>query len=475
MGQERAEANGWQRSGDLVFQQYYLGCLSQASYVIGDRSTGRAVVVDPQRDVAQYLADADAAGLRIERVIETHVHADFVSGHLELAAATGAPISYGDVARVEFPIEPLADGEVLSLGSVTLEVRHTPGHTPESICVVVRDAPGAEPWGVLTGDTLFIGDVGRPDLLGGAGWSADELARALYRSTRQQLLPLPDATRVFPAHGAGSACGKNLSTATSSTIGEQRRTNYALAPMKEDAFVAAVTEGQSVAPMYFAFASHRNREDRPTFDESASVPAMAWSDVEAAVRAGAVVLDTRDPQDFATGHVAGSINVGMGGRFAEMAGEVIGADTDIVLVVDEGTAAEGRNRLARIGFDRVLGFLEGLAAVPADQLRSAGRLDATELAALVDRVQVVDVRGPGEIAVSGLVPGAVPVPLSALVARMGELDPTLPTVVYCAGGYRSSIAASLLRARGFAQVDDLIGGFGAWRDGERPVQQATQA
>ncbi|MFP5072006.1 MBL fold metallo-hydrolase [Pseudonocardia nantongensis] len=472
MPQGPVEAGTWQYSGDLVFRQYYLGCLSHASYLVGDRGSGRAVVVDPQRDVAQYLADAGTAGLRIERVLETHVHADFVSGHLELAAATGALISYGDAAEVEFPIEPLADGRVLDLGSVSLEALYTPGHTPESICLVIRDAPGAAPWGVLTGDTLFIGDVGRPDLLGGVGWSADELARALYRSTRERLLPLPDATRVFPAHGAGSACGKNLSTETSSTIGEQRRTNYALAPMTEDAFVAAVTEGQSAAPTYFTYASHRNREDRPVLDESAPVRALTLAEADVAAGAGALLLDTRDPQDFAAAHLPGAVNVGLGGRFAEMTGQVVAAGTDLVLVGDGDTATEARNRLARIGFDRVLGFLDGgVTAAPPDRLRAAGRITADRLAGLGDTVRVVDVRGPGEVAGSGLVPGAVSVPLAALASRLGELDPAAPTVVYCAGGYRSSIAASLLRARGFVRVDDLLGGFAAWAAGDRPVHQ----
>lgn len=327
---------------------------------------------------------------------------------------------------------------------------------------------------MLTGDTLFIGDVGRPDLLGGAGWSAEELARALYRSTRERLLPLPDQTRVFPAHGAGSACGKNLSTETSSTIGEQRRSNYALAPMDEDSFVAAVTEGQSVAPMYFSYASHRNREERPMLDEAAPVPPLALDAVDDAVRAGAILLDTRDPQDFCAAHLAGSVNVGLGGRFAEMAGQVVASDADIVLICDPGAEVEARNRLARIGFDRVRGHLEGgIAAMPEDRLNQAGRIDAARLAEIAGAVQVLDVRGPGEVTGSGLVPGAVAIPLSTLLTRLGELDSTAPTVVYCAGGYRSSIAASVLRARGFGRVDDLLGGFGAWNDGARLVDQPT--
>ena len=245
----------------MRFVQYYVDCLSQASYLVGDEGTSRAVVVDPRRDVDVYLDDAAAYGLRIERVIETHIHADFLSGHLELAAKTGAAISYGAGAEVGFPMEPLRDGQRLGLGDVTLEALATPGHTPESISIVVREHPDdAVPYGVLTGDTMFIGDVGRPDLLSATGIAPDDLARALYRSLHEKLLVLPDATRVFPAHGAGSACGKNLSTETQSTIGEQRRTNYALQPMTEEAFVALVTEGQPLQPVYFSYDAQRNRQ-----------------------------------------------------------------------------------------------------------------------------------------------------------------------------------------------------------------------
>ncbi|MGZ4729756.1 MAG: MBL fold metallo-hydrolase, partial [Acidimicrobiales bacterium] len=281
----------------MIFKQYELGCLSLYSYLVGDETSGRAVVVDPQRDISQYVADAESLGLHIERVLETHFHADFLSGHLELAAATGAVISYGDRAQPDFDFEGLAHGQRLSLGEVVLEIRHTPGHTPESISIVVFEHEGADPWAVLTGDTLFIGDVGRPDLLTSIGWSADDLARQLHRSLHEQLLTLPDATLVYPAHGAGSACGKNLSTATESTIGEQRTTNYALAPMTEEQFVEAVTQGQSVAPLYFAFAANANRKERELLDETDELPAF---DIDGVVRRqaeGAVVLDAR-PADL---------------------------------------------------------------------------------------------------------------------------------------------------------------------------------
>jgi glyoxylase-like metal-dependent hydrolase (beta-lactamase superfamily II)/rhodanese-related sulfurtransferase len=471
----------------LYFRQYYLGCLSHASYVVGDTESGRAVVVDPQRDVTQYVADAAAAGLRIERVIETHFHADFLSGHLELAEATGAVISYGAAAdgRVEFPIDPLADGTRLSLGStagegVEVEVLATPGHTPESISLVVRERAGdAIPYGVLTGDTLFIGDVGRPDLLSSDGVPADDLARQLYRSLHDQLLTLPDATRVFPAHGAGSACGKHLSSETESTIGAERRTNYALQPMSEDAFVAAVTDGQPAAPLYFAFAADRNRRERATLHESDPVPVL---DLDALLRAqadGAAVVDSRDPADFAAGHLRGSINVGLGGRFAEYAGEVIRAGTPLVLVTEPGHEQEARVRLGRIGFDTVLGALDQplvAFATRPEVVEQSSRLavdDLIERTKAIPGLQIVDVRGAGEVEADGMLPGARHVPLAQLLDRMDELDPALPVVVTCASGYRSSIAASVLRAHGFEDVSDLLGGFGACRVAGMEVEQPT--
>jgi len=454
----------------MIFKQYYLGCLSHASYLIGDQSTGRAVVVDPQRDISDYLTDADSAGLKIERVIETHFHADFLSGHLELAAATGATISYGAAAigRTEFAIEPLDNGQVLELGEVRLEIRATPGHTPESISVVVFES-AADKTGhaVLTGDTLFIGDVGRPDLLSSEGSSADALARQLYHSLHAQLLTLADDTLVYPAHGAGSACGKNLSTDTVSTIGEQRRSNYALAPMSEDAFVDVVTHGQAAAPMYFAFAAKRNRESRSTLDESEKPAALSLDDSLDAQQRGSVVIDTRDANEYAAGHLRGSINVGLGGRFAEYTGEVVRAGTSIVLITESGHEAEARIRLARIGFDSIDGALvnplPSLAARP-DVTERASRLTAQQLRSLTSEPsppKIVDVRGPGEVE-AGMIPGATHLQLSQLVDRIDELDPKAPTIVYCAGGYRSSIAASTLRHHGFTDVSDLLGGYGAW-------------
>ena len=458
----------------MFFRQYQLACLSLFSYMVGDETTGRAVVVDPQRDISQYVDDADKAGLTIERVIETHFHADFLSGHLELAAATGAVISYGDEARAEFDIEPLAHGERLSLGEVSLEIRHTPGHTPESISVVVFEGDETEPYAVLTGDTLFVGDVGRPDLMASVGWNADDLARRLYRSLHDQLLTLPDSTLVYPAHGAGSACGKSMSDAVSSSIGEQRAANYALQPMSEDAFVAAVTEGQSVAPLYFAFAADANRRERDLLDDQEAPRALALGEVDRCIGEGAIVLDTRAPEAFASGHLAGSVNVGLDGRFAEYAGDIARPGEPLVIVADEGRATEAKIRLARIGFDRVRGTLpavEQVLAANPDRAEPARRMPAVEVAAWMsddDELQVLDIRNPGEQA-DGVIAGAVSIPLARLLDGMDALDAGRPVVVYCAGGYRSSIGASLLRANGHERVADLIGGFGAWQEAGLPT------
>ena len=455
-------------SSPLFFRQYDLACLSLYSYLIGDTSTGRAVVVDPQRDISEYLADAAANGLTIERVLETHFHADFLSGHLELAEATGAAISYGDVAEPDFPIEPLAHGHRLSLGEVILEIRHTPGHTPESISIVVYPTAGAEPWAVLTGDALFIGDVGRPDLLTSVGRSAESLARDLFHSLRAQLLTLPDTTLVYPAHGAGSACGKNLSTAASSTIGEQRESNYALAPMTEDQFVEAVTEGQGVAPLYFAFAADANKRERDLLDDHQSPLPLSVDEALELARTGAVLVDTRAPESFASGHLRGSINVGLDGRFAEYAGDIVRPGQHVVLLGDAGRGTEAKVRLARIGFDDVAGEvpdIEAALVAHPELATSARRLPASDVAAWLTEepnLQIVDVRHPGETKVGGTIPGARNLPLPQLLDHLGDLDPLKPTIVYCAGGYRSSVAASTLAAHGFTQVADLIGGYGAW-------------
>ena len=454
----------------MKFIQYYLDCLSHASYLIADETTGRAVVVDPQRDVAEYLADAKEYGYTIELVIETHFHADFLSGHLELAKATGAKIVYSSVAETEFESMGVADGERYSLGEVTLQFLHTPGHTPESLSIVVYEHPGDEiPYGVLTGDALFIGDVGRPDLLASIGFTREELADKLYDSLHNKLMTLPDATRVYPAHGAGSACGKNLSTDLWSTMGEQKATNYALRAPDKATFMTLVTEGQPPAPGYFVYDAILNRKDRDLLDETKMPTAMSYQQVRDAMDSGAVLVDGRNPEEFALGHLRGAVNIGLEGRYAEFAGSVIPTDADIVLFTEPGQELEGKTRLARIGFDRVIGYVdhpfEAMLDHP-DEVGVASRLTAKafdQRAQELADLQIVDVRNPGEVA-AGTIPNAIAIPVGQLPGRLGELNPATPTVVYCAGGYRSSVAASLLRRNGFADVSDILGGYGAWEE-----------
>jgi hydroxyacylglutathione hydrolase len=464
----------------MILTQHYLGCLSHASYLVGDETSGRAVVVDPRRDVEIYLEEARAEGLNVERVIETHIHADFVGGHLELAARTGAIISYGAGADVGFPVEPLHDGQRLSLGEVTLQVLATPGHTPESICILVYEHRGDEiPFGVLTGDTLFVGDVGRPDLLASsdAELSADALARRLYHSLHGKLLALPDETRVFPAHGAGSSCGKQLSNETSSTIGEQRRTNYALRPMDEDAFVSVVLEDQPARPHYFEFDAQRNRELHPLLDDSP--PRLLRADeVLTFAERGAVLLDSREIADFAPGHLRCAVNIGLQGRFAEWAGDVLPPDRDIVLVGDPANALETKVRLARVGLDRVVGQLQAptaLLAARPELHETSSRLTLEQLAEVQSRgpdIQLVDVRNHGETA-QGTIVGAREIPLATLTGSLAALDRAAPVVVYCATGSRSHVASTVLREAGFADVSDLLGGYAAWEAAGLPVTAGT--
>jgi len=453
----------------MYFAQNYLDCLSQASYLIGDETTGRAVVVDPRRDVSEYLADARAHGLTIEAVINTHFHADFAAGHLELAASTGAWIGYGrHAADVEYPIRRLADGDRITLGEVVLEVIETPGHTPESISVLVYEHAG-DPvaYGVLTGDALFIGDVGRPDLLSSLGLEADELGRMLYDSVQHKLMSLPDEVRVFPAHGAGSACGKNLSTERQSTIGMQRLTNYACAPMSEDEFVALVTEGQPPAPGYFVFDAVLNRKQHGLLDVTAHARPLSAAEALSRRAAGAVIVDVRGPAEFAAAHLRGSLNVPADGRFAERAGMVIEPGAEIVVVAPPGGEDEAITRLARIGLDTVAGYLNepeaAFLAIPGE-VDQASRLTASELREALGRPRppaILDVRNAGELA-GGAIDGSLHIPLTELPRRLAEV-PDGPVVVYCAHGTRSAIAASLLRRSGRPDVSDLIGGEAAWR------------
>lgn len=451
----------------MHFTQYYLDCLSQASYLIGDETSGQAVVVDPRRDIEEYLEDARANGLTIVGVILTHFHADFVSGHLEMADATGAWIGMGEGADPEFEIRVLADGEGVSLGDVTLEIMATPGHTPESVSVVVYEHENDEvAYGVLTGDALFIGDVGRPDLLTSVGTSAEELAKQLYHSVQTKLMGLDDAVRVFPAHGAGSACGKNLSTEKQSTIGRQRSENYACRPMTEAEFVDVVTEGQPTQPGYFAFNASFNKQERPIREPGDEVPALNEDQVRDALGEGAVVHDARPAADYTVGHLKGSLSVPFDGRMAETVGSVLKPSDPIIIMAPDGQEQEIAMRLRRIGYDEILGYIpqpEAYLSNHPDSVQQASRLTVPAAsAAMSESVQFLDIRNPGELDAGGI-PGAINIPLPQLEDRYTELDPDRPVVIYCAGGWRSSVAASSLRRHGFADVSDILGGFGAWQ------------
>ena len=457
----------------MILTQYYLGCLSHGSYLIADETTKQAVVVDPRRDVSEYIADATEQGLKIVGVINTHVHADFVAGHLELAHATGAWIGYGAVAapKAEFEVRALSHGDHISLGEVDLEILETPGHTWESISVLVREHVGDEtPAAVLTGDSMFIGAVGRPDLVVSDGSTAEDLAKAMYNTVHQVLLTLPDETVVYPAHGAGSACGKNLSSELDSTIGAQRQTNIFVQPMDEAAFVEMVTSGQPAAPEYFSTDAALNLKNRELLEPGEDLTPMGPADLRAAIAAGAKVIDTRSPERFALGHLRGSINVGIDGRFAETCGMVVHEEDEFVVVGDLDRVDEAGLRLSRIGFDRTLGHLadptESFVEL-ADLVVTSERVSVEEIADLPLDTVVLDVRNAGERE-DGAIPDSIHIPLAELARRHEEVPTERPVLVHCAGGWRSSVAASLLRSEGHREVSDLLGGYGEWAEAMQP-------
>jgi hydroxyacylglutathione hydrolase len=455
----------------MILEQFYLNCLAHASYLVGDEQTHTAAVVDPQRDIDRYLAFASEHGLAIRHVLLTHLHADFVAGHLELRDRCGATIYLGAAARAEYAFTPLGDGDRIELGRVRLEALATPGHTAESISIAVYDLDrsATEPHAVLTGDTLFVGDVGRPDLRVALGWSAADLGGLLYESLRTKLMTLPDSSLVYPAHGAGSLCGRALSKETVSTIGRERQSNYALQPMSKAAFVDLVTADQPDAPPYFTYDAVLNSQERPTLDEALAreVNPVTLDQALALQEVGAQVLDARDPADFAAAHLAGSLNVGLGGQYATWAGTILSRDRPIVIIADPGRENEAAMRLGRIGFDHIVGYLkDGLRALDdrPDLTATTTRVSpalAAELLASADPPLLVDVRAPGERVLKHL-PGSLSLPLNHLAERLQELPGDRTLLVYCAGGYRSSIAASLLQRREFAHVQELAGGIAAW-------------
>lgn len=446
----------------MYFQQFFLSCLAHASYFIG--SDGVAAVVDPQRDVEIYLREAQEHGFTIRYVIETHLHADFVSGHRELAARTGAQIYLGARAHAGFPHAAVRDGDELALGKCRLRFLETPGHTLESISIVVIDEEERQ-HAVLTGDTLFIGDVGRPDL----GGDPKELAAMLYDSLHAKLLKLPDDVAVFPAHGAGSLCGRAMSDDRSSTIGRERRTNYALQATDKAAFVELLTAELPDRPAYFATDVEINRSGAASLGEISPAKPLTPVEVLSAQKNGAIVLDTREEDPFGEGHVPDAISISLDGQFASWAGQIVGLETDIIIVAeDDARVAETQTRLSRVGIDRTIGYLAGGMTAWREAGMKIATLPVLSPKAFAQRIaepgmQIVDVRRPVEWS-GGHIAGAIHMPLNRLLPALDELDRARPVAVHCKSGYRSSIAASLMQRAGFTDIAHLAGGYDAWRE-----------
>lgn len=448
----------------MFIKQLYTGCLSEAAYYI--ESNGEAAIVDPLRDIEEYIALAAERNASIKYIFETHFHADFVSGHLDLSKATGAPIVYGPNTQTRFPIHLAKDGEIFRLGAVTLKVIHTPGHTLESTCYLLNDKTG-KPHAIFTGDTLFVGDVGRPDLSSG-NMDKHELAALLYDSLQQKIVPLPDDVIMYPAHGPGSSCGKNLGPETSSTIGEQKRSNYALQAQSKEEFISAVTEGLTDPPQYFPINARINKEGYESIDDVMMKGLQPLSVAQFKEQAGndVIILDTRPASVFTQGFIPGSVSIGLEGRFAEWAGSLLPFNEPIVLVTEAGKEKESLVRLARVGFDKVQGYLEGgyeawqKAGEPSDLIID---VEAGELAMDIpfdERLVVVDVRSETEFG-DGHVKNAVNMPLNELTdtAKMAQLDEEHNFYVHCAGGYRSVIALSLLKRQGIHNLRNVTGGW----------------
>jgi hydroxyacylglutathione hydrolase len=447
----------------MYFKPYYLGCLAHASYLIGGEN-GEAAVIDPRRDVDEYIADAEAAGLRIKHVIETHLHADFVSGHVELARRTGATIWLGPAKGVGFGHRTALDDDQIELGDVMLRFIETPGHTMESVTVLAYAGEDRLPRMAFTGDTLFVGDVGRPDLAGGQGVGAEQMARIMFRTLRQKIISLPDHTEIWPAHGAGSSCGKALSDDRCSTIGREKTTNPALAFVMnndEKGFVQYATEGIGTAPIYFSHDARKNLQGAPTIEEIlAAAKPMGPAEVEEAVEDGILPLDTRSVEDFGAGHLPGAIHVQLEGKFAPWVGNIVNPEAPVLVVADPGKESETIMRLARVGYERVVGYLDGgMEAWPraGGEIVTIKQVDPAELPA---EACVLDVRAPSEWD-AGHIEGALLIPLPELERRMSEV-PDGPLAVLCGSGYRSSIACSLLQRAGRRDVMNIAGGWEAW-------------
>jgi len=462
----------------MYFKQFYLGCLAHASYLIG--SDGEAAVVDPQRDVDQYIEEAERQGMKIKYVVETHLHADFVSGHHELAERTGAKIVFGAKAGVTFDHVDAREGDILKIGRAGLRILETPGHTPESISLLLVDPDDpAKPMKVLTGDTLFIGDVGRPDLAGGKGFSAEQMAGMLYDSLHQKLMTLSDQTEVYPAHGAGSMCGRNISKDTSSTIGQQRQFNYALKPMSKVEFVQMMTTDLPEAPAYFSEDAEMNRAGAQTLKELPPPAELTPPEFKRLAESGYLVLDVRPAAQFGNGHVPGALNIALGGQFASWAGTLVKRGAPVLLVAEEQEGIdEAVQRLARVGIESVQGFLGGGMYAwdkAGERVRVVPQMDVDELRHQIDEgaeLQLLDVRRPTEYS-GGHAPGFANVPLPHLEQRLAEFDRTKPIAVMCQGGYRSSAGTSILAKHGFQQIFNVVGGYTAWSNLSAAGPRAT--
>jgi hydroxyacylglutathione hydrolase len=455
----------------MYFEQFYLGCLAHASYMLGSET--EAVVVDPQRDVDLYLKAAEDHGLTIRHIFETHLHADFVSGHKELAARTGAQIYFGARAGATFPHVAVRDGFELRFGKASIKVLETPGHTPESICLLVTDdEKPVNPWAVLTGDTLFLGDVGRPDL--SRTHTPEQLAGMLYDSLQDKLLKLPDEVLVYPAHGAGSLCGRNMRAERSSTIGTERLTNYALQIRSREEFIKQLTSNLPARPDYFLQDAEINRGGAPALSDLPELKAIAPVELKDLLDEGVIALDIRPGEQFAAGHVPGSINIALSGQFATWAGTILGLSSRPVLIADSPEQlAEARLRLARVGIETERGFLQGgvagwkQAGFDLEQLPEIAVRDLQQRLT-ENKVHVLDVRREPEW-MAGHVAGAAWWPLDRFRVSPPEVDLNVPLAVNCQSGYRSMIACSLLQRAGFRNVINVTGGLTAWKEAQLPV------
>ena len=456
----------------MFIKQLYTNCLSEAAYYI--ESEGEAVIIDPLRDIDAYIELAKQRNAGIKYIFETHFHADFVSGHLDLSKKTGAPIIYGPGAKTNFTIHNATDGEIFKLGKISFQVLHTPGHTIESTCYLLKDEDG-KPHAIFTGDTLFVGDVGRPDLSSG-DMSSDELAGIMYDTIQSKILPLNDDILVYPAHGPGSSCGKNLGPNTFSTIAEEKKSNYALQPQTREEFIEAVTKGLNAAPKYFAINAKINQEGYEDLSDikTKGTRALSVEAFKAAMNDNVIVLDTRHANDFTQGFIPGSIFIGLEGRFAEWAGSILPFDKPILLVAAPGKEEESVVRLSRVGFDKMEGYLKGgfdawknanekvdlIIDVEADELMMDIPHDPSLL--------VVDVRKEVEYADGHLV-NAVNLPLDEMtdVAQMAQFEDKQNLYVHCAGGYRSVIASSLLKRQGIHNLRNVLGGWNKIKEQEK--------